>query len=137
MKISRKVEYASRVLAQLARCYGTKQMPHIEELARDEDVPANYLVQILNDLRGAGLIVSRRGKQGGYMLARGPEEISIADIIRSIDGELLEPQQEVGGQSGKGVYNAFTAIARDFETSASGKTLKDIVGNEGEGMYFI
>lgn len=137
MKISRKVEYASRVLAQLARCHGTSKMPHIEELAEIEKVPANYLVQILNELRNAGLIQSRRGKQGGYCLARNPAEISIADIIRAIDGELMECSGEAGGESGKGVLRVLSAIARDFEAGAAKRTLKDIIGAEGSEMYFI
>ncbi|MBN1404835.1 MAG: Rrf2 family transcriptional regulator [Opitutales bacterium] len=137
MKISRKVEYASRVLAQLARCYGTNKMPHIEELANAEDVPANYLVQILNELRSAGLIVSRRGKQGGYMLARAPVEISVADVFKAIDGELLEPSSEVGGQSGRGVSKVLGKISADFEASAASHTIRDIVGADSATMYFI
>ena len=70
MKLSVKVDYACRVLAQLARTYGTDELAHIEELAQVEAVPANYLVQILSELRNGGLILSRRGKQGGYALAR-------------------------------------------------------------------
>ncbi len=137
MKISRKVEYASRVLAQLARSHGGNRMPHIEELAVIEKVPANYLVQILNELRNAGLITSKRGKQGGYMLARQPSAISIADIIRAIDGEILESSTEVGGESGRGVALVLTAIAKDFEAGAQSRTLKDILGAESSQMYFI
>jgi Rrf2 family transcriptional regulator, cysteine metabolism repressor len=137
MKISRKVEYASRVLAQLARSHGSKKMPHIEELADIEKVPANYLVQILNELRNAGLILSRRGKQGGYILARAPSEITIADIIKAIDGELMECSGEVGGESGRSVLTVLTAIARDFEAGAQKRTLKDIIGPDASEMYFI
>ena len=70
MKLSHKLEYACRVLAQLGLTYGQGKLAHIETLASAEAIPANYLVQILNELRGAGLIVSKRGKQGGYALAR-------------------------------------------------------------------
>jgi Rrf2 family protein len=112
-------------------------MPHIEELAQQENVPANYLVQILNDLRGAGLIESRRGKQGGYILARPPSELSIADIIRAIDGELLECQKDVSGQSGKGVFLVLSALSAEFEQSAARKTVRDIIGADSGSMYFI
>ena len=90
MKLSVKVDYSCRVLARMARMYGTDVLAHIEELARIEAVPSNYLVQILTELRNGGLIVSRRGKQGGYALARPPEEISLYDIVRVIEGDLLE-----------------------------------------------
>jgi Rrf2 family transcriptional regulator, cysteine metabolism repressor len=137
MKISRKVEYASRVLAQLARCHGSGRIPHIEDLATTENVPANYLVQILNELRNGGLITSRRGKQGGYMLARQPSEISMADIIRAIDGELMECSAEVSGESGRAVRMVLTAAAADFETGAKKRTLRDILSAENTEMYFI
>ena len=65
MKLSHKLEYACRVLAQLARTHGQEKLAHIDELAEAEKIPANYLVQILNELRNAGLIISKRGKQGG------------------------------------------------------------------------
>ena len=137
MKISRKVEYAGRVLAQLARCHGSGRIPHIEDLAEAEKVPANYLVQILNELRNAGLINSRRGKQGGYLLARQPSEISIANVIRAIDGELLECSAEIGGQSGRAVQSILMTAARDFEKRAESLTLRDILDAENTQMYFI
>ena len=137
MKISRKVEYACRVLTQLAHSHGSRKMPHIEELADIESVPANYLVQILNELRNAGLIQSRRGKQGGYILARPPSEITIADIIRAIDGELMECSGEAGGESGKNVVAILNAVAKDFEAGAQKRTLKDIIGTSSSEMYFI
>jgi len=90
MKLSVKVDYACRVLAQLARQHGKEGLSHIEELAEIEAVPANYLVQILSELRNGGLITSRRGKQGGYALARPPEKITLLDIAKVIEGELLE-----------------------------------------------
>ena len=125
------------MLAQLARSYGTGKMPHIEDLAQAEDVPSNYLVQILNELRNGGLILSRRGKQGGYALARTPGEITIADVIKAVDGELLECSKDVGGQSGRGVQNAMNSLAKDFEERAATYTLKQIISAENAEMYFI
>jgi Rrf2 family protein len=75
MKISVKVDYACRVMAELARLHGTGELAQIEHLARTEAVPANFLAQILGKLRTAGLITSRRGNLGGYTLARPPEDI--------------------------------------------------------------
>jgi Rrf2 family protein len=137
MKISRKVEYACRVLAQLARSHGGGRMPHIEELADLEKVPANYLVQILNELRNAGLINSRRGKQGGYILARSPAEITVADIVKAIDGEILEGSAEPGGESGACVAKVLGDLARDFGESAAKRTLQNILAAESSQMYFI
>jgi Rrf2 family protein len=80
VKISVKVDYACRVMAELARLHGSGELAQIEQLAKAEAVPANFLAQILLKLRDHGLITSRRGNQGGYTLARAPEEISLHDI---------------------------------------------------------
>jgi Rrf2 family transcriptional regulator, cysteine metabolism repressor len=73
VKISVKVDYACRVMAELARLDGSGTLAQIEQLARTEAVPANFLAQILGKLRTGGLITSRRGNLGGYKLSRPPE----------------------------------------------------------------
>ncbi len=67
----------------------TRPLP-IDEIAQRQDVPANYLVQILSDLKSSGLIESRRGKAGGYLLARPPQQISVGDVLRAVDGAIIE-----------------------------------------------
>jgi len=100
VKLSHKLEYACRVLAQLGRTHGQDKLAHIETLAAAEAIPANYLVQILNELRGAGLIVSKRGKQGGYALSRAPKAITLIEIVEAVDSELLERNFADAGHSG-------------------------------------
>src|SRR4051812_648737 len=90
VKLSVKAVYACRVLAQIARKHGSGELAHVENLAEVEAVPANYLAQILSELREGGLITSRRGKSGGYLLARAPEEISLYDIVILVEGDVLE-----------------------------------------------
>ena len=89
MKLSVKVDYACRVLAQMAKYHGTSELAQIELLAEVEAVPANYLVQILSELRNGGIIISRRGKQGGYALARSPDDITLYDIVKLIEGDEI------------------------------------------------
>jgi Rrf2 family protein len=137
MKLSVKVDYACRVLAQLAKQHGTDGLAHIEELATSEAVPANYLVQILSELRNGGLIVSRRGKQGGYALARAPEKITLLDIIKVIEGELLEITTAGAGQSGKRVTQIWQEIRAALEQKVKGYTLDKMVAKTGEEMYYI
>lgn len=138
MKLSVKVDYACRVLAQLARPRrGDEELAHIEELAKLEAVPANYLVQILSELRNGGLITSRRGKQGGYALARPPEEITLLDIVRVIEGELLELAPAVAGQSGKRVNQIWREVRAAFEAKAASYTLDKLVAKGAEEMYYI
>ncbi len=137
MKLSVKVDYACRVLAQLARTRDGDELAHIEDLAKAEDVPANYLVQILGELRNGGLIVSRRGKQGGYALARPPEAITLLDIVRVIEGELLELNTSVGGQSGKRVNQVWREVRAALEAKARSYTLDKLMPKPTEEMYYI
>ncbi len=137
MKLSVKIDYACRVLAQLARFYGTDELAHIEQLARIEAVPANYLVQILSELRNGGLINSRRGKQGGYTLARDPKEISLYDILSLIEGEVLEVSATGEGQSGRRVQQAWNDVRNELEKFCKRRTLDQLVARGGEDMYYI
>ncbi|SRR5258708_40052414 len=137
MKLSVKVEYACRVLAQMARIYGTEELAHIDELSKVEAVPANYLVQILSELRNGGLITSRRGKQGGYALAREPAKISLFDIVKLIEGDLLEFSGEVKGQSGRRINQVWRKVRASFEATTKGITLEDLIAPGTEDMYYI
>jgi len=137
MKLSVKVDYACRVLAQLARQHGKEGLSHIEELAEIEAVPANYLVQILSELRNGGLITSRRGKQGGYALARPPEKITLLDIAKVIEGELLEITTSGEGQSGKRVNQIWRELRTGLEKMARAVTLEKMVAKSPDEMYYI
>ncbi len=137
MKLSVKVDYACRVLAQLARTFDTDELAHIEELARIEGVPANYLVQILSELRNGGLINSKRGKQGGYALARSPEEITLFDIVKLIEGEVLELSGPGQGHSAARVHAVWRDIKGALEDKCRSCTLADMVVAGPEEMYYI
>lgn len=137
MKLSVKVIYACRVLAQMARSHARGELAHIDELAKTESVPANYLVQILSELRNGGLIASRRGKQGGYMLARDPQDITLYDIVKLIEGDLLELSGDVRGQSGRRVQQIWRDVRAAFETKCKSYTLDKLVVKIHEGMYYI
>lgn len=137
MKLSVKVEYACRVLAQLARVHGRKELSHIEELASVEKVPANYLAQILTELRNGGLIVSRRGKLGGYALARRPEEVTLFDILKVVDPEMLEFPANREGFSGERVTQIWREVQQVTVDKTLEFTLDQFVEEQGEGMYYI
>jgi len=138
VKLSHKLEYACRVLAQLGRTHGQDKLAHIETLATAEVIPANYLVQILNELRGAGLIVSKRGKQGGYALARAPRKISLTQIVEAVDGELLERNFEDSGHSGARVASIWSDVGECFEAKVRAYTLEDFIVKDADvEMYYI
>jgi Rrf2 family protein len=88
MRISNKGDYALRALFDLAQHVGTGPVQS-EAIATRQGIPVNYLNQLLIILRRAGLIESLRGPQGGHLLARAPEAISLREILIAIDGPLL------------------------------------------------
>jgi Rrf2 family transcriptional regulator, cysteine metabolism repressor len=137
VKLSVKVDYACRVLARMARMHATGTLAHIEDLARVEVVPSNYLVQILTELRNGGLITSRRGKQGGYALARAPERISLLDVVSVIEGDLLEINASGAGQSGRRVVQVWSEVRSEFESICRRQTLDRLASRGGDEMYYI
>jgi Rrf2 family protein len=84
--VSAKVDYALRAMAELAAA--TRVPVTTERLANAQAIPAKFLESIMLELRHAGLVVSRRGAEGGYQLARPAAEISLADVIRAVEGPL-------------------------------------------------
>ncbi len=89
MDILAKTDYAIRALLAIA----SEPLEHpvsVEELARRQELPRKFLEAILGDLRRAGLVTSRRGPSGGYVLTRPASEISLGDVFRAVDGPLAE-----------------------------------------------
>ncbi len=86
MRVSAKADYAIRAALELAAA-GDGPVKG-DRIAKAQEIPPNFLENILGDLRNAGLVASRRGADGGYWLARPAEEISLADVIRAVDGPL-------------------------------------------------
>jgi Rrf2 family protein len=85
VRTTAKADYAVRAAVELAAAGGQLTA---EQIAQAQSIPANFLENILRDLRRAGIVDSRRGQQGGYALARAADEISIADVIRAVEGPL-------------------------------------------------
>lgn len=89
MKVSAKAEYACLAVLALAQRGQDAAPLRIREISESHEIPERYLVQILLQLKGAGLVTSTRGAAGGYRLARSPEEISIGEVLAAIDGPDL------------------------------------------------
>ncbi|MEU6116788.1 Rrf2 family transcriptional regulator [Streptomyces sp. NPDC047117] len=88
MRISARADYAVRAALQLAACNDAGPLK-AEAIAAAQDIPHKFLEGILNDMRRGGLVRSQRGGNGGYRLARSAEAISIAEVIRAVDGPLV------------------------------------------------
>jgi len=94
MRVSAKTEYACIAMIELAAQFGSGEPVRIRRIAERHQVPPRFLVQILLQLKGAGLVASTRGAAGGYHLAKPPEQVSLADVIEVIDGTPKENGQK-------------------------------------------
>lgn len=137
MKISQKLEYACRALAQLAKRHDGRTLTRLEDLAQREAVSGNFLVQILNDLRRAGLIDSRRGQAGGYLLARAPESITLRQVVDAVDPSLLQCSVSREGESGQAVRQAWDRISTVLQQALDEITVETLAGNSGGPMFYI
>ncbi len=137
MKIPVKVDYACRVMAELARLHGSGELAQIEHLARAEAVPANFLAQILGKLRNHGLVTSRRGNLGGYTLSRPPEEISLQDILMAVDGHVFRHSGNFDGHSGRRLKQMWNEIGKALEEKTRSYTLDQFSARNPAEMYYI
>ena len=125
MRLSRKSEYALLALVDLASRY-QKGRAKIIEISERNGIPKKYLEQIFLQLKGAGYVRSIRGASGGYELAKNPSEITLAEIIRLIDGPLAS----VGSASL--YFFEHTPIERNEKLLSVFKEIRDIVANKLE-----
>ncbi|NLM11727.1 MAG: Rrf2 family transcriptional regulator [Clostridiaceae bacterium] len=128
MRLSRKSEYALLALIDLARCYGKNELLKIMEVSERNNIPKKYLEQIFLQLKGAGYVRSIRGSRGGYELAKSPDEITLAEIIRLIDGPLAS----VGSASL--YYFEHTPIEKNEKLLQVFKEIRDIVSEKLENL---
>src|ERR1700753_2000021 len=109
MRISAKADYAVRAVAELAAAEGDKPVK-AERVATAQEIPLNFLENILGELRHAGIVRSHRGAEGGFRLAKPANEVTVADVIRAVEGPLASVR---GGPPEDAAYaGASTALAR-------------------------
>lgn len=110
MRLTAKADYALRAGAELAAAAHQRAPLTREQIAAAQHIPATFLLRILTDLRRAGIVRSQRGAEGGYRLARDPDEITLADVIRAVEGPLAEIH---GDQPQDLHYDGAAAALRD------------------------
>ena len=133
MYISAKVDYAVRALCTVAEADGTAVTA--ESLAKSQGLPAKFLESILNDMRRSGLLLSQRGAEGGYRLSRPAEKISVADVIRPLDGPLAEvrglrPEAATYEGAAEHLQLVWVAVRASLRSVLELVTIADIVSGE-------
>jgi Rrf2 family protein len=144
MKISAKTEYACIAMMELASHYGTEEPIRIRRIAERHDVPPRFLVQILLQLKRAGLVTSVRGAAGGYQLLKPPPEISLGQIIEVIDGTAAENGQGSSASPDSPavkvllkVWQEVAALERQLLQNISLADLLERAKEQDEPMYHI
>jgi Rrf2 family cysteine metabolism transcriptional repressor len=137
VKVPVKVDYACRVMAELARLHGSGALATIEHLAGAEMVPSSFLAQILIKLRDHGLVTSRRGNQGGYLLARAPDEISLFDILVAVEGQCLHLSGNFEGRSGRRLKQVWDEVGKALAEKTKTYTLDRLCTKNPAEMYYI
>jgi Rrf2 family protein len=118
MRVSTKSDYALRALIEMAlRSDGSPVSA--EQLGKAQGIPHGFLQAILADLRRAGVVVSQRGQSGGWRMARPAADVSVADVIRAVDGPLvsvygLRPEAVDYGESAKVLQHVWIAARRSL-----------------------
>ncbi|MSR65274.1 MAG: Rrf2 family transcriptional regulator [Verrucomicrobiae bacterium] len=139
MKVSVKCDYACRAIEEMAKQHRSGRPVQINAIARRQGIPANYLVQILNELKTKGLIRSRRGMAGGYILAKAPSEISFGEIVRAIEGDVLHLDHLHDSKCPREIRDVWKKIKLAAEKVADETTFDKIVAASvgADEMYYI
>jgi Rrf2 family protein len=130
VRITAKVDYAVRAATEMAAAPGGPVKGEV--IARNQGIPAKFLENILADLRRSGLVASQRGADGGYRLARPAAEVSVADIIRAVEGPLADvhgtpPEEVVYAGAATHLQQVWVATRAALRSILEQVTVADIV----------
>ena len=139
MKLSVKSDYAARAVLGLARHYSGGAALRVEDLAGEQGIPSNYLVQILIELKAQGIARSLRGKEGGYLLAKPPAEISLGDVLRAVHGSVFDTPALSDPECPAELRRAWNRLKETLENAANSITFQKLLeeSSEKEKMYYI
>lgn len=139
MKLSVKSDYAARAVLGLALHHPNVQPLRIDALASAQGIPANYLVQILIDLKAHGIVRSVRGKAGGYCLAVSPSEVTLGRVLRAVDGQVFDAPALTDDQCPAELKRAWETLRTATQAAAEAVDFQTLVDEcaERQKMYYI
>jgi Rrf2 family cysteine metabolism transcriptional repressor len=142
MIVSAKTEYACIAVLELAARHGQPEPVRIREIAEAHGIPSRFLVQILLQLKSAGLVQSTRGAAGGYQLAKDPDEITLLDVMTVVDGQLGQAVSSATRNTSttRVLHRTWKEVAakeRELLDSVTFATLVERLKGAPEGMYYI
>jgi len=139
VKLSVKSDYAARAVLGLSRHFPSGEAVRVEDLAAEQSVPPNYLVQILIELKAQGIARSLRGKEGGYLLARPPAEITLGHVLRAVHGTVFDTPALTDADCPPELRKAWQHLQKTLDSSADSITFQHLLEESGEKdkMYYI
>ncbi len=134
MRISAKVDYAVRAVAELAAADGEKPVK-AERIATAQGIPLNFLENILGELRHAGVVRSHRGAEGGFRLAKPAQDVTVADVIRAVEGPLASvrggpPEEASYDGAATALPQVWIAVRANLRRVMERVTIADIASGE-------
>lgn len=133
VRVSTRGDYAARALLSLA-LHGSERPTSVKEIAERTNLPQPYLEQILLAVKGAGLVRSKRGVGGGYVLARPAEEITLAEILAAVDGPISTPIDDHDHCEGHCVLQeVWVSVGDEMRRHLDATTLADLVARTLRG----
>ena len=119
ISISSRVQYACLAVLALAKRRGSARPTKIEQIASEQNIPKQFLVHILLQLKRDGILGSTRGVGGGYYMSKDPSEVTVGDIVRAVEPTLSSPQTRSSGRRGSGESNeVLFALWKEVEKQA-------------------
>lgn len=111
----------------------------VEQLAAEQGIPPNYLLQILIELKAQGIVRSMRGKSGGYLLARPPAEVTLADVLRAVHGRVFDSTALADSDCPPELRRAWEQMQQAVEEAGAELNFQRLVDESGakEKMYYI
>jgi Rrf2 family protein len=139
VKLSVKSDYAARAVVGLARHYPTGEALKVEELADEQGVPANYLVQILIELKAQHIVKSVRGKEGGYLLAKPPAAVTLGDVLRAVHGQVFDSPALSDPECPPELRKAWKKLQKTLDDTADSINFQQLLDESAdkEKMYYI
>lgn len=139
MKFSVKSDYAARAVLWLSARYHDGEAHRVETMALDQGIPPNYLTQILIELKARQIVRSQRGKDGGYLLAKAPSDITFGEVLQCIHGEIFDAPALGDSHCPPELKAAWRNVQRAVTETATSITFQQLLDdrNNKETMYSI
>ncbi len=137
VKLSVKSDYAARAVLGLAKQYESGESMRAEALAEEQGIPGSYLVQILLELKSRQIVKSQRGKEGGYLLARPPAEITFGEVLRCMHGAVFDSPALADARCPAELRAQWQRLQRTLDAAADGVNFQQLLEDGKEKMYYI